>query len=113
MMMPVTGACILVDREVPESRFADSQAVVPAKVYVLAAGAPVEPVWKSDEGTTFRIRGNPERFVKWRRARFAENLDDEARRLQWAHTFASVPEVLERGSDESGSWMVTVGLLGE
>lgn len=97
----------------PESSFVDPHAEVPAKVYVLADGAPVEAVWKSGEGTAFRIRGNPERFAKWRRTSIAENLENEVRRLQWAHAFALVPEVLERGSDESGSWMVTAALPGE
>lgn len=80
---------------------------------MLATGAPVQPVWISGEGTTFRIRGEPERFVKWRPPGFAKDLEAEVRRLQWAHRFAPVPEVLAYGSDESGSWMVTAALPGE
>lgn len=96
-----------------ESRFADSRDAVPERVRALAAGAAVRPVWISAGGATYRIEGEPVRFVKWRPYGSDDDLDGEAQRLRWAHRFALVPEVLEQGSDESGSWLVTAALAGD
>lgn len=97
-----------------DSKFADSDVAVPSAVQALARDATVEPVWVSgDNGATFRIQGIPGRFVKWRPKGATGSLEEEARRLCWAHSFVPVPEVLEYGSDDSGSWLVTVALLGE
>jgi kanamycin kinase len=97
-----------------DSRFAGSDLVVPTAIHQVARGAAVEAVWVSgDEGATFRIQDEPERFVKWRPKGAVENLEDEAQRLRWAHQFVSVPEVLEYGSNDSGAWLVTSALPGE
>lgn len=100
------------DGTVSDSRFADSHDAVPERVRALADGAAVEPVWISSGGSTFRIHGDPERFVKWRPCGSEEDLAGEAERLRWAHRFALVPELLEHGSDDSGSWLVTAALPG-
>lgn len=97
-----------------DSRFAGPDLVVPGAIRQLARGGDVEPVWISgDAGATFRISGEPERFVKWRPAGSVDILEEEARRLRWACRFVPVPEVLEYGSDESGTWLVTTALPGE
>lgn len=101
------------DGQVVESRFGESDDVVPDRVRALAAGAAVEPVWVSGGGTTFRIGGESARFVKWRPYGSGEDLAAEAERLRWAHDFGLVPTPLEQGSDESGSWLVTAALPGE
>lgn len=107
-------ASIVFDGVMADSRFAGSDVVVPASVHSLARGAAVEPVWVSgDDGVTFRIKGPSERFVKWRPEGAIDSLEEEAQRLRWARPFVQVPEVLESGSDASGSWLVTAALLGE
>lgn len=96
------------------SGFAGPETAVPVAIQRLAGDATVEPVWVSgDGGATFRIRGEPERFVKWRSGAAVQKLQDEERRLRWAAGYASVPKVLEHGADETGSWLVTAALPGE
>jgi kanamycin kinase len=103
----------VLDGVVADSRFADPADEVPVPVRTVAGAAVVRPVWTSGGGTTFRIDGDPERFVKWRPYDSGEDLEGEARRLRWAHGFALVPQFLEQGSDETGSWLVTAALPGE
>jgi kanamycin kinase len=82
------------------------QAAVPDPVGALAAGAPVRPVWRNElGGLTFAV-GN-DRYVKWAPAGSGLDLGREAARLRWAARYLPVPEPLDSGTDESGSWLVT------
>jgi kanamycin kinase len=74
----------------------------------------VEPVWENElGGLTYRLTGDgSDRYVKWQPAGAAIDLDAEARRLRWAIDYLAVPEVLGRGSDADGAWLITRGLPG-
>lgn len=83
---------------------------VPPAVEALAAGAPVEAVWVNQlGGVTFRL--GRDRYAKWV-PRGVPDLDlaAEAVRLTWAARFTPVPEVLDLGADEDGTWLVTAAL---
>ena len=97
---------------------------VPSAVRRAAAGAALHPVWQNEVGgLTFRLGDGPDRrFVKWHPAgtathrRLPEGVVDlaaEAERLRWAAPYATVPPVLETGSDEAGTWLITAGIAGE
>jgi kanamycin kinase len=97
------------------SGFADPHEPFPAAIQHLSAGDPVIPVWVNGErGIAFRLGSGPTaRFAKW--APSGSNLDlaAETERLRWASRFAKVPQVLDSGTDPSGSWIVTAALPGE
>lgn len=107
------------------------QVAVPQRVVDLTDGRELEPVWVNGlGGLTFRDAG-PQgagagspvaagsaagaRFVKWVAAGTPElDLAAEAERLRWARSHgALVPEVLDSGADDSGSWLLTAALAGE
>lgn len=72
------------------------------------------PVWINEEGgVACRIGTDPARFAKWAPAGSDLDLAAEAERLRWAHRYAKVPRLLDSGSDQSGSWIVTTALPGE
>lgn len=86
---------------------------VPAAVVKLAGGA-ARPVWQNDAGgVVFEVTARRRRFVKWAPAASGIDLAGEAARLSWAVAFARVPELLDHGSDQAGSWIVTSALPGE
>ncbi|MCA1845496.1 MAG: aminoglycoside 3'-phosphotransferase, partial [Actinobacteria bacterium] len=72
-------------------------------------------VWENDlGGLTFEVGTGPGRwFVKWAPMGSAINLAREAERLVWAARWTPVPQLLGRGSDAAGSWIVTAGLDGD
>lgn len=87
----------------------DGDVPIPTVVRELANSEDIEPVWSNElGGLTFRL--GEERYVKWTPAETAIDLEAEARRLKWVIRYSPVPKVLERGSDGSGSWMVTEAL---
>jgi kanamycin kinase len=51
-------------------------------------------------------------FVKWAPHHPELDLVAEAERMRWAARFTPVPEVLEVGTDDDGSWLRTVALPG-
>ncbi|WP_402468897.1 phosphotransferase [Isoptericola aurantiacus] len=94
---------------------------VPDAVRRLAGDDAVTPVWRNVlGGLTFRISGpaagsgqEAERFVKWVTAGTSGlDLDGEAERLAWAGAYVTVPTVLERGRDATGTWLATRALPG-
>ena len=89
--------------------------VVPAMVTAMARGRPVVPVWENEVGgLTFEIGSRPERsFVKWSPVGSPIDLAREAARMRWAGQFTPVPEVIDQGEDDSGSWLLTKGLPGD
>lgn len=87
---------------------------LPTAVEALARGCPVRAVWENAlGGLTFEVEGAERFFVKWTPAASGLDLDAEAARLSWAVAFTCVPRVLEQGSDETGSWLVTSAVPGE
>jgi kanamycin kinase len=88
---------------------------VPPVVARLAGQDPLRPVWRNEVGgLTFEIAApGGRRFVKWAPVGTALDLGAEAARLRWAARFTPVPEVLETGADDAGSWLLTVGMRGE
>jgi aminoglycoside phosphotransferase len=93
--------------------------VVPEAVLRAAAGDGIHPVWLNElGGLTYRLGDGPaRRFVKWMPAggdsATGGDLAAEAERLSWAARYVTVPPVLDSGSDEGGSWLVTAGIPGE
>jgi aminoglycoside phosphotransferase len=86
----------------------------PAAVNRLIDGGCAEVVWENElGGLTFEVKKGIERlFIKW--APHQSGLDHaaEAARLEWAGAFARVPQVLGRGCDDEGSWMMTAPVPG-
>lgn len=89
----------------------DDDVRAPAAVARLAGGAPLRAVWRNEVGgLTFAVGEPPDRYVKWLPAGVDPALADlaaEAARLRWAAPHTPVPEVLDLGGDEEGSWLVT------
>ena len=71
-------------------------------------------VWKNEAGgLTFQIGEGPAReFLKWTSAVNRVDPAPEASRLRWAVAYTPVPVVLAKGSDRTGSWLLTAGLPG-
>ena len=82
---------------------------VPGQIRRLGRDQSVVPVWRNGlGGLTFQIGSGPSRrFAKWAPAGSGLDLTAEVLRLQWATEFASVPVVLDHGTDSEGAWMVT------
>jgi aminoglycoside phosphotransferase len=87
---------------------------VPECVAAMAAGRPLRAVWQNElGGLTFQVgTGDARQFVKWSPAGNGIDLSAEVVRLRWAAAFATVPQVIDEGADEIGSWFVTLGLPG-
>jgi len=51
-------------------------------------------------------------FVKWLPAGAGLDLEAEAARLRWAGQHCVVPEVIETGADDDGSWLATRAIPG-
>ncbi len=88
---------------------------VPAPVHRLAAGRPLRVVWENElGGLTYEVGTGRERcFVKWNPPTSCIDLGAEAARLEWAAPFTSVPRVLDAGTDDAGSWLVTSPVTGD
>lgn len=97
---------------------------VPAMVRSFAAGRPTVPVWRNQlGGITWRVGDPAEHYVKWQPPGVdgadgvggADGLDfdAEAERLAWLAPHTPVPEVVERGGDDEGDWLVSIALPGE
>jgi kanamycin kinase len=90
----------------------DSYVPPPHAVLEIADGRPVRAVWVNEiGGYTFEV--DDRRFVKWTPHDTGIDLAAEAARMRWAAAFTPVPDVLELGSDDAGSWLVTAGLPGD
>jgi kanamycin kinase len=88
---------------------------IPSAVTAAAGRRPLRPVWENEAGgLTFEVgEGVTRCFVKWAPAGSGLDLAAEADRMSWAAAFHPVPKVLARGSDPTGSWLVTAGLPGD
>ncbi|GAA1873911.1 aminoglycoside 3'-phosphotransferase [Paeniglutamicibacter psychrophenolicus] len=90
---------------------------IPASVSRMAGDQDSEAVWINQAGgTTYRIGAGTatDRYLKYAPRGTADpDFAAEALRLRWASEHARVPEVIQVGSDESGSWLLTAALPGE
>lgn len=95
--------------ELPNRRF--DGVVVPAVVRELAAGRPVEPVWRNGiGGVTYAIDGGAE-YVKHGPVHAEFDPDAEFERLVWVDAFVGAPRPIDRGVDANGDrWLRTVGI---
>lgn len=83
---------------------------IPDVVTALAAGRDLFPLWHNMiGGLTYGI--GAELVVKWSPPGLP--LAGEVARLRWARAFVTVPEVVDAGEDERGSWFVSRRLPGE
>jgi kanamycin kinase len=87
---------------------------VPATVVRIAGGDAITPVWRNQlGGLTFRVdaSGPDDRHVKWVAAGTPEiDLHGEASRLRWIAERTPVPNLIEWGADDEGSWLVTASI---
>lgn len=84
---------------------------IPQVVLDIAAGDPVELVWRNDlGGLTF---GFDDRFVKWNPRSTGIDLDRERVRLEWIAPRHPAPRVIDWGDDETAQWLLTSALPGD
>jgi kanamycin kinase len=78
------------------------------------AGQRTRVVWKNRHGgRTWEVGADAgRRFVKWAPAGSVEDLAAEAARMRWARPYTPVPELIEQGRDDAGTWLVTAALPG-
>jgi kanamycin kinase len=85
----------------------------PAALAELLGRGPSRLVWRNDAGgLTYELPGPPRRFLKWSPASSTADLWDEVSRLRWARPFTRVPEVVDWGRADDGTWMITEALSG-
>jgi kanamycin kinase len=85
----------------------------PPVVTALAAGRPVEPVWRNEiGGVTFGIDHGAE-FVKYGPRHWEFDVEREVARLRWVGAFVEAPRPLAHGADDAGNhWLLTSGIRG-
>jgi kanamycin kinase len=95
--------------EIPNRRLGGI--VVPPVVDELAAGRPVEPVWRNEiGGVTYSIGGGAE-YVKYGPAHAEFDPDPEFERLRWVSAFVGAPRPIDHGVAPDGNrWLRTVGI---
>ncbi len=88
---------------------------VPRAVRNLSGEGTVRLVWENElGGLTFEeTLGANRRFIKWADAGSGLDLDAELVRLRWAVGCVCVPRVVDKGGDETGTWLVTEAVPGE
>jgi kanamycin kinase len=63
---------------------------------------------------TFEVQSGAGReFIKWAPTGCDTTLEPEIARLRWAALYMDVPKVLDHGSDDAGTWLVTEGVPGD
>jgi len=96
-----------------DPRGACAPATIPERVLAIAAGRVPALAWYNEDALTYEVGEGTERFfVKWSPAESRLDLGAEADRMEWAGAFHPVPQVLARGADEAGRWLVTAALPG-
>ena len=89
-----------------------SDSSLPPSLAYLVGDAEVVAVWLNElGGLTFRV--GADRYLKWSPAGSGLPLADEAARLHWASSYATVPRVLDAGATDDGDWLLTEALDGE
>ncbi len=91
----------------------DTASLEPVPVTAIAAGRDCRLVWHNEDALTYEVGSGADRcFVKWAPVTSSLDLDDEAERMTWALAYTPVPEILARGSHDTGRWIVTAPLPG-
>ena len=87
---------------------------IPASVKAIARGQPLSLAWENAVGgLTYELRGDGRHlFVKWIPRASGIDAAAEVERLRWARRYIEVPEIVARGADEDGAWIVTRALPG-
>lgn len=87
---------------------------VPGLVLELAAGRPVEPVWRNQiGGVTFRLgTGAATEYLKVGPPHPEHEPVSDAERLAWVGTYVVAPEPIGWGLDDGLAWLLTRGLPG-
>lgn len=95
----------------PHLAFGDAR--VPEVVARLAAGRPVEPVWRNEiGGLTWAVDGGAE-YVKYGPPHWEFDTAAEVARLRWVGAHVPVPRPIDHGVDATGHhWLRTQGLPG-
>lgn len=84
---------------------------IPDVVIELAAGHPIELVWRNDlGGLTFRTG---DIYIKYNPRQTGIDLERERVRLEWIAGRLAAPNVRSFGADEDAQWMATDALLGD
>lgn len=94
----------------------ESPVEIPPALTRLAGGGSLRCVWANEVGgLTFELRRRDvvRRYVKWTPASSGIDLEQEVRRLGWARGYTPVPDVLDVGDDDDGSWIVLSALPGQ
>lgn len=88
---------------------------IPAALASVIGPRPYEVIWCNEVGgVTVRLGdARTGRYLKWAPAGSEEELLDEVRRLAWASRYTPVPQVVDTGVDDGGSWFETVAIDGE
>ncbi len=94
----------------PNTRGLDSM-VAPSVVRDLAAGRPIEAVWRNEiGGVTYSIGGGAE-YVKYGPPHGEFDPEPEFARLHWVSTWVNAPRPIDHGVDVGGNrWLRTVGI---
>ena len=87
-----------------------SDVAVPPTILRLAATRTLNVLWHNEIGGVTYLVGD-DVVVKWSPP--GVDLGAEAERLAWARAFLVVPEVVDAGADDDGSWLVMTRLSGE
>lgn len=84
--------------------------VVPPFIRELAAGRPVELVWRNEiGGVTYGI-GDGGEYVKYGPPHWEFEPDPEFERLRWVSAFVNAPTPIDHGADGESRWLRTVGI---
>jgi kanamycin kinase len=83
---------------------------IPDVVLEIAAGRPVELVWRNElGGLTFHIG---DAYLKWNPPMTGADLERERLRLDWLAGRHPAPRVTDHGRDAAAQWLVTTALPG-
>ena len=86
----------------------DGPLELPSALRYLVGHRKYEIVWVNQLGglALFVSDISSHLFLKWMPVRSGIDLNVEAEKLRWASTFTPVPRVVDRGSDEEGTWLL-------
>lgn len=95
--------------DIPNRRF--DGITVPSIVTQLAAGRPVEIVWRNEIGGVTYALGHGEEYVKYGPPHWEFDADPEFARLRWVSAYVQAPRPIDHGTDAAGNrWLRTVGI---
>jgi kanamycin kinase len=92
----------------------DGPISLPSALERVIGGREYEAVWVNlVGGITFKVNDEPRSlYVKWSPITSGINLRDEKDRLEWSATYTPVPDVVDFGENDEGTWLVTSAIDG-